>query len=185
MIYFLRHGEDDESYIGGWSDVDLTDDGYKQVKDICAVIEKLPIKRIISSDIKRARTTASIVSEYLSIPVEYSNKFRELDKGDLTGMKKTLALNLYPDFIDNVAVDKCYPNGESMMDMYERVKALLSEINDWDEVLIVTHRGIINMIYFIMENRLPDIDKKQFGVTCASLHQYDVKRKVIKKIGGK
>ena len=32
MIYLLRHGLDDESKIGGWSDVSLTEDGIKQVK---------------------------------------------------------------------------------------------------------------------------------------------------------
>ena len=31
MIYLIRHGLDDEKYIGGWSDVDLTIVGRKQV----------------------------------------------------------------------------------------------------------------------------------------------------------
>ena len=184
MIYFLRHGLDDEEYIGGWSEVDLIDEGVEQVKEICSLLGTLPIKKIISSDIKRAQTTSKIVSEYLNVPVEYSDKFRELDKGDLTGMHKTLALSLYPNYIDNVAIDERYPNGESMIDLYARVKALLDEISDWDEVLIVTHRGVINMIYFVMENRLPDTNKKQFGVTHASVHEYNPKQKIIKKLGG-
>ena len=33
MIYLIRHGLDDENYIGGWSDVDLIDKGVKQVQD--------------------------------------------------------------------------------------------------------------------------------------------------------
>ena len=32
MIYLLRHGLDNEDYIGGWSNVDLTKEGIKQVK---------------------------------------------------------------------------------------------------------------------------------------------------------
>ena len=27
MIYFMRHGQDDENYIGGWSDVELIQSG--------------------------------------------------------------------------------------------------------------------------------------------------------------
>lgn len=182
MIYFLRHGLDDETYIGGWSDVDLTKVGIEQVREICHVLERLPIKKIISSDIKRARTTAQIVSEYLNIPVEYSSDYRELNKGDLTGLNKDVALTLYPDYIDNVGVDTRYPNGESLIDLYKRISELISIIDTYDEVLIVTHRGVINMVYFLMNNRLPDNNKKQFGVTHASVHEYDNKNKVIRKV---
>ena len=51
-----------------------------------------------------------------------------------------------------------------------------------DNVLLITHRGNINMIYFILENRLPDMDKKQFGVEHASLHELDTNKMLIKKI---
>jgi len=70
-----------------------------------------------------------------------------------------------------------------MMDLYERVNLLLGEIEGWDEVLIVTHRGVINMVYFLTENRLPDMDKKQFDVTHASLHEYNPKERKIRKVG--
>lgn len=182
MIYFLRHGLDDESYIGGWSDVDLTTTGIEQVKEICTVISKLPISRIVSSDVKRARTTAEIVGNVLNLPVEYSSSFRELDKGLLTGLKVSDAYNRYPEY-RSVEVNRKYPEGESMMDLYERVKILMEKIEGWDEVLIVTHRGVINMVYFLTEKRLPDMDKKQFGVTHASIHAYDPKQKKIGKVG--
>ena len=182
MIYFLRHGLDDESYIGGWSDIDLVDEGVEQVKEICTVLEHLPIKKIISSDIKRARTTAQIVSEYLDITVEYSSAYRELDKGDLTGLDKGIAYQLYPNYIDNVSADTKYPHGESLNDLYKRIKDLIPLIDTYDETLIVTHRGVINMIYFLMNKRLPDNDKKQFGVTHASIHEYNAQEKVIRKV---
>ena len=31
MIYLMRHGQDDENYIGGWSDVSLIPEGIVQV----------------------------------------------------------------------------------------------------------------------------------------------------------
>ena len=32
LIYLVRHGLDDENYIGGWSDVPLISEGIEQVK---------------------------------------------------------------------------------------------------------------------------------------------------------
>lgn len=58
MIYLLRHGLDDESFVGGWSEVDLVEEGIDQVNDILDVISELNIKKIYSSDIKRAVTTS-------------------------------------------------------------------------------------------------------------------------------
>ena len=182
MIYFLRHGEDDENYVGGWSDVDLTQNGIMQVKNTCSIIRRLPITSIVSSDVKRARTTASIVGERLNLQVQYSDKFRELDKGLLTGLSREKAKEMFPMYVGNIEIDKKYPNGESMLDLYRRIKELLKEIENWNNVLVVTHRGVINMIYFLMENRLPDNNKEQFNVTHASIHEWDQEKKKIRRI---
>lgn len=41
MIYFLRHGEDDESFIGGWSNVSLTSSGIEQIREASGFIKKI------------------------------------------------------------------------------------------------------------------------------------------------
>ena len=83
MIYLMRHGLDDENFIGGWSDIDLTSDGKKQIIESTDFIikNKLSIKKIISSDVKRAVTTSKIVNKKLQVPIYYTDKLRELDKG--------------------------------------------------------------------------------------------------------
>jgi probable phosphoglycerate mutase len=79
---------------------------------------------------------------------------------------------------------KEYPGGESFMTFYERIKSVIPYLDKLeDDTLIVTHRGVINMLYFIMHDRLPDNDKKQFGVTHASVHVLDLKNKIIMKVG--
>ena len=95
MIYLVRHGLDDETFIGGWSDIDLTSDGIKQVENTRDYIvdNNLLIKNIISSDIKRAKTTSHIINEKLNVDIILDKNLRELDKGDFTGIKKT---NLKP-----------------------------------------------------------------------------------------
>ena len=90
MIYLVRHGLDDESYIGGWSDVDLTSIGREQIDGTTDfIVDKgLVINKIISSDVKRAVTTAKIINQKLKLGVEVSKDLRELDKGDYTGLLK-------------------------------------------------------------------------------------------------
>jgi broad specificity phosphatase PhoE len=38
-----------------------------------------------------------------------------------------------------------------MLDLYYRVEELLKELASLDNILVVTHRGVINMVYFLME----------------------------------
>jgi len=184
MIYLLRHGEDDENYIGGHSDVALTNNGILQIQKIATEIKNgnYKIDRIISSDIKRARQTAEIVNKELQLPVEYTTMLRELDKGKLNGMLVTEANKLYPEYEDVSDINLIYPNGESMKTFYERIKRDVDKILTLDNSLIVTHRGVINMLYFILNNIELNMDKKQFGVTHASFHELNPDNKVIKKI---
>ena len=42
-----------------------------------------------------------------------------------------------------------------------------------DDTLIITHRGVINMFYYILRNIPLDMDKKKFKVDVASVHALD------------
>ena len=179
MIYLLRHGEDDENYVGGWSDVQLTNKGIEQVEEVSKFIKNLQISKVISSDIMRAKETAFIVSKHLKMPVQFKPFLRELDKGLVTGMKVSEAKSKYPSAF-KLGVAERYPNGESMIEFYKRVKESMVYLEN--DNLYVTHRGYINMLYFILSDRMPDLDKKQFGVEHASLHELDIQKKLIRRI---
>lgn len=92
MIYLIRHGLDDESYIGGHSNVDLIDIGIKQAKETGIWLKEnnINVNKIYSSDIKRAITTSNIIGKILNLDVVETGELRELDKGLLTGQKKRL-----------------------------------------------------------------------------------------------
>ena len=109
------------------------------------------------------------------------NNLRELDKGDLTGLKKDYAYKLYKEYkkIDDISIR--YPNGESMMDLYKRVGKYLNDIK-YDNVLLVTHRGVINMIYYILNNIDLDMDKERFEVVHGSIHKLDLNKRMIKRV---
>lgn len=184
MIYMLRHGLDDETYIGGWSHVSLTNEGIEQVKKTIDFMKKHNIcfDKIYSSDIRRALETAQLVSATYQVPIVLNSDLRELDKGLLTGMKKEEAETLYPNYLKNVGVRVRYPKGESLLDLYIRQKKVLEWILELKDALIVTHRGPINMYYFHLNQEPLTNQKTRFGVTHASIHELDSKKKVLKKI---
>lgn len=184
MIYLLRHGQDDETYIGGWSKVGLTVLGIEQTKAVATFIKNknFNIRYLYSSDIKRASTTASIIAQELNVELKHTHLLREQDKGLLTGIKVEEAQMKYPRYFEKIDIYTKYPNGEAMIDLYNRIKELLFYLLTLDNALLVTHRGVINMFYFLLNNRFVDMDKEQFEVTHASLHEMDLANCKIKRL---
>ena len=183
MIYLLRHGLDDERYIGGYSDVGLIEQGFIQVEEATnLLIRQCRFNKIISSDVKRAKQTAQIVSERLNIPIEYDPMLRELNKGKLNGMLKEEAKIYYPDYVDVKDINTKYPGGESMVEFHKRIQNCLEKILSLDNTLLITHRGVINMIYYLLTETKLDMDKEKFGVTHASIHELNPKTKIIRKV---
>ena len=184
MIYFMRHGLDDERYIGGWSDVGLTWLGKEQVKEAIEYmkIENLKINKIITSDILRARETAKMVGEALGIEVIENQSLRELNKGKLNGMMRIQSETLFPGLLDNMDINTIYPDGESQITFCERYKSAIPELTKEKNVLIVTHRGPINVHYMMQYGDKFHLDKERYGVTHASIHEYNSENSSIKRI---
>ena len=74
-IYIIRHGQDDASVRGGWSDTPLTAFGIQQSNKLADELfqnqSEYNICKIYSSDLKRARQTAQIIADKLSVPIEF------------------------------------------------------------------------------------------------------------------
>ena len=184
MIYLMRHGQDDENYIGGWSDVSLMPEGIVQVNESASWIkDNLNIKFILCSDVKRAIETAQIVSEKLDLSFIETSELREQSKGKLNGVLRTEAAKKYSEYVDGVTVDTVYSDGESLRDLYNKMVVYIEKIKEMeDDTLLITHRGVINMIYYILYGKELDMDKKQFGVETASVHEFNVEENVIRRI---
>lgn len=184
MIYLIRHGLDDERFIGGYSNVGLIDEGIKQMNETGIWLkEKIKdVNKIYTSDIKRAIQSAEIINSYLNLKIEITDILRELDKGLLNGLDKEIAKISYPDYIKVNNINIKYPDGESMLDLYNRIKKLLDTINNYDNSLIITHRGVINMIYILLNNDELTMDKEKYNVTHASVHELNLEKKLIRRI---
>lgn len=184
MIYLIRHGLDDERFIGGWSNIDLTHIGIREIEDATNFIVKknLVINNIVCSDIKRAVTTANIVNKKLNVDIKYTSDLRELDKGDFTGVMKSNIDSNDLNKINAFTIYDKYPRGEAMIDLYERMKIYLRKLKDVDNTLLVTHRGVINMFYYLLNNIDLDMNKEKFNVTHGSIHEMNIEKRLIRRI---
>jgi probable phosphoglycerate mutase len=161
-IYLVRHAKDDDRYRGGWSDLDLISEGKEQAKKLAGFLyskqKEFKITKIISSDLPRTLSTANEVAKKLDIRIELDKDLREMNNGDLAGMLNKEALVKYPGlFFNTLRMDEKYPNGESPDDFYKRVKKWFDDMifkykYSSENVLIVTHSGVINIICHIVKD---------------------------------
>ncbi|WP_048800062.1 histidine phosphatase family protein [Streptococcus constellatus] len=162
-ILFVRHGKDSAQHRGGWSQLDLLPEGKREAEALADYLaqhkEDYHFTKIITSDLKRAETTATILAETLQLPLEKERDLRETNNGDLAGMLNSEADQKFPRlYFRSLAMDEHYPNGESPREFYQRIKTwfqlFLQENNDSAETqIVVTHGGVINIIYHLVNKR--------------------------------
>lgn len=185
-IFFVRHGKDDENYRGGWSSLGLVSEGVEQAKQLGIYLKeknaKFDIRKIVSSDLHRAKETADILAKELKLMVTTDARLREADNGELAGMRNEEALKKYPGlFWGTLKADECYPKGESPNQFFARIKtwfeAFLIECEDSEaNVLVVTHGGVINVVYHLVKNMEWSNMKKPVPVSNCSVHVLDTVR---------
>ena len=97
-----------------------------------------------------------ILAEKLQLPLEKVRDLRETNNGDLAGMLNSEADQKFPRlYFRSLAMDEHYPNGESPREFYQRIKTwfelFLKENHNSDEMqIVVTHGGVINIIYHLV-----------------------------------
>lgn len=185
-VYFVRHGKDDENFRGGWSSRGLVPEGVEQAERLANHLKEknveYGIKKILSSDLPRATETAEILAKALELPLQADERLREADNGSLAGMPNEEALEKYPGlFWSTLKPDECYPNGESPNMFFTRIEAwfeaFLKECKDTDgNVLVLTHGGVINVVYHLVGNMEWSNAKKSISVGNCSVHVLDVER---------
>lgn len=183
-VIFVRHGKDDDRYRGGWSNLDLIPEGMEQAKQLAKHLKEndrhYKVAHIISSDLPRAMTTANFISNELGLSIQKESRIRETNNGDLAGMLNDTALEQYPGlFFSSLEMDEAYPNGESPIDFYMRIKLWFSEFcsecrNMKGNVLVVTHGGVINVVYHLVKGIEWSNRGSAFKTANCSIHIMDM-----------
>ena len=178
MIYLMRHGADPSDRYGGWSTYGLTETGKAQVHSVTNSLCSKGITQIYSSDLVRAKETAEIVSNALSLGITYLPQFRESNNGLLAGMLKSEAVVKYPGVYWNaLGWTETWPEGESPDQFFHRIQCAWYEFKKRvgkDNVLLVSHGGVMNII-LCLENGIPYTNKKtHFHIQDAEIVKIDI-----------
>lgn len=178
-IFLVRHGKDDVNYRGGWSLVPLTEEGINQVKKLAEFLntqkDYYNIEKIISSDLERARQTTNIINEKLNVNVEFTERLREMNNGKIAGMLNKDVEKIYPGlYYNTLRIDERYPGGESPIEFHDRIikdfKDIVKENKNHNNIMIVTHSGVINIIYRYINNMEWSNKIKSIKVSNASIY---------------
>ncbi len=141
--------------VGSWTDWALTDPGKAQAENIgrrlSAELAGKPCK-IYSSDLLRARQTAEPLARFLEKPVEYRTELRELNLGAAVGRtKQWMRENAKPVLTMD---DRPFPDAESGKDVWNRLSAFCSEIEEKDdEIVILVAHGFCLPMWFAVWQR--------------------------------
>lgn len=148
-LHIVRHGQDEEDKLGGWSSNHLTDKGKEEVRNLLGDIDD-HYDLFISSDLVRTKETSLILNSKLNMEIKYDSDFRETNNGDLKDLTKQEFNEKYNGlYFSSLKMDQCYPNGESPNQFYKRIKDTfikLLEENKNKKILLVTHGGVITVI---------------------------------------
>jgi broad specificity phosphatase PhoE len=156
-IYVIRHGLTDmnkRAVINAEIDEPLAPEGEEQAKQAAKTLPKT-ITHVYASSQKRARQTAQHLVAPTGLPISTHDELVEIKLGDLAGM----AWTEMPDgeklkTQHRTAVFDYTPHGgESNEQVTKRLKDFVTEIDakqhQDDEVLVVTHGGIMRMLRFL------------------------------------
>ena len=142
-VWLVRHGETQwnaEHRFQGMSDIELTDRGREQAKELAERLGDRRFETVWSSDLVRAVETADIVFGG-SRPDE---RLRELDFGDIDGLRWS---DLSDETREALLEFQSFtaPNGESVASLRDRVTSFMDELGPGDHVM-VTHGGVVRMV---------------------------------------
>ena len=129
----------------GHADSPLTAEGRRQAQVAARKLGMFDI--IVSSDLKRASDTASIIADELGIGMlPFHPGLREINVGPWEGLTRKEIDKRFPRFLDN---DMRPPGYEADEDVFARVRASLVEISESHPGalgLVITHSGIIRVM---------------------------------------
>ncbi|MFZ5965601.1 MAG: alpha-ribazole phosphatase [Bacillota bacterium] len=151
-LIFVRHGEtyaNCNKQYSGWRDTCLTENGISQAKVVAEKLKNIPFDSIVTSDMNRTRVTAEWINQYHQLEIRVNSSFREMNFGIWEGLQYCEIKDKYP--MELAAWEKDYikyvtPEGESLEQMYSRVKNAVEDIIERYEhgrILIVSHAGCI------------------------------------------
>lgn len=175
-LYIVRHGETFENAsdrLQGRIDSNLTEEGRKQAEIVKNIFENKTIDLIVSSPLKRCVETANIISDN-KIKIIYDDRLLGRDHGEFTGLKKQdVNFDDYWNYYKNIKYEKA----ENVVDLYNRVSKLIEDLKEEykdKNVIIVTHSGVIRVMYYYFNGIPNDGLLGEITIKNCSIFEYDL-----------
>lgn len=194
-LFLIRHGQvvnHHEYRYNGHFDVDITDEGVRQMERLSGFLQGRGIKAIYSSDLQRAVKGAEIISKGLGLKSGQVHGLRELSLGRWEGLTREEATGKFPEEADfrfrDLATTKV-KGGESLVDLRNRVIPAISDIigaHRGQGVCVIAHGGVNRVVLCeAMGLQLENFFRIEQDYGCLNLIDYfhdDVK--VVKLVNG-
>ena len=161
-LILVRHAltvDNQKSRLSGHIDSSISEEGKEQIDKITNYLKDFDIDKIYTTTSSRTKDTVKKLSELKSIEIIEKESLKEISFGDFEGLTFDEIKDKYPkEFQDMIekGYEYKYPNGEGLIDSYNRVCIELDNIisnNDNRTILICSHGGTIrNIITYLISN---------------------------------
>lgn len=155
-LVLIRHGETEWNRTGryqGHADSPLTDRGLAQARAVAGALDGQRIDAFYSSDLGRARRTATIIADKVGRRFLTDSRLREQHYGLMQGHDGKRARELDPGFFESLArgdAEYAPRGGESRSQRHSRAVTALEDIatkHPGDTILVITHGGIVDSLF--------------------------------------
>lgn len=183
-IFLIRHGETTDNRdhtFSGNRDVDLTEKGIEEAKQIGEELKDQKITKAYQSNQIRSKHTLELVldSNHPNIEIVTDDRIKERDYGSLTGKNKDEIERQNPQQYQlwHRSYDTPPPNGESLKDVEKRVLEFLhEEMPKWgkeDVILISAHGNSLRPMRRYFEHLSPE-EMSTFEHTPGKIYRYQI-----------
>lgn len=162
-IYLVRHGElyweNNIKKCIGITDINLSEKGIKKAEEIGIFLKDKNISKIYTSNLKRCEKSAKIISSIIDTPYYIQEQLREINMGVWENKSFDYIKEKYPDEYKNRGKNISgfkIKNGETFQECYERSKDIFTKLveeNYNDNIVIISHSGVIKSIISYIENK--------------------------------
>lgn len=154
-IYIVRHCEalgNIKRIFQGHTDLDISDLGALQLKNLEKRFDKIQLDKVISSPLLRARKTALAIIGSKNLELETDEGLIELNGGIAEGNTFDATFEKYPEYGEiwkNHPYDWAPEKGEKMTDAYERIWETITSIateNRDKTIACASHGGVLRCL---------------------------------------
>lgn len=163
-LILVRHAVTDDNELAklsGYTDSTISENGKKQIDQLTKYLREEKIDKIYTTTSSRTKDTVSQIIENNLADVFETKELAEINFGDFEGKDFEYIQKNHPEEFDKMIEEGYkykYPNGESLIECYDRVSKEISSILQKDKsetILICSHGGTIrNILTYLISNTL-------------------------------